>query len=361
MKRLALTLTVASLGVLLLARCGEETKAGPDAGTPAGADAAALPGPDAAALPGPDAAALPGPDAAALPGPDAATAGPDAGSTGPCDPFAQTGCGANLKCGVDQAGNLLCDAVGTKTDQQTCTADTECAAGLACVGITGETGNKCRRFCQFDGALVCPAQQACVVQVKQGADPILCAAVPACDPWAQTGCAANQKCTLVDFQNLVYTCGPAGTNGDQVACTSDAQCVAGTVCADFGAGFKCHSLCNATKTCPGTASCIGKTSTLTSKDPVLCIPTTSCDLLTQNCSSAAQACYPTQTSTTCAPAGSKTEGQACTAMNQCGKGLVCAGTGTCYKLCDPNGGAPTCTTGTCVKNGANDWGLCQTS
>jgi hypothetical protein len=60
-----------------------------------------------------------------------------------------------------------------------------------------------------------------------------------------------------------------------------------------------------------------------------------CDLLTQNCPSAAQACYPAGGGRACcAPAGSGGELTPCIEPTQCGRGLLCV-SGAIESLCQP--------------------------
>jgi hypothetical protein len=49
-----------------------------------------------------------------------------------------------------------------------------------------------------------------------------------------------------------------------------------------------------------------------------------------------QACYPGETMSQCAPAGSVGDGGACTNLNDCDTGLVCLSTGTCASACCGN-------------------------
>ncbi|MGC4116075.1 MAG: hypothetical protein QM765_16120 [Myxococcales bacterium] len=300
----------------------------------------------------------PGSDASTpQPGSDASTTDPgDGGTVGPCDPFNQTNCSGTNKCSLDQTGAYVCVAAGTKTDQQDCTQESDCAAGLACVGIQGETGNRCRAFC--NSSKKCPTGQACIVGAQGGTSAILCAVVPACDPFAQTGCQSGQKCTLAD-DTPTWTCGAAGTKTDQQTCASDGDCVAGTVCLNFGNGFKCTSLCSATKTCPTGQDCLGGSPSSTS--PFACMPTPPCNPLTQDCANSDEGCFPkSQTEWACFHSMGKATGAACTYANDCIEGDVCNGNpGTCLQLCDPAGGSPTCTGGRELRSVDRDHGRLQ--
>lgn len=63
----------------------------------------------------------------------------------------------------------------------------------------------------------------------------------------------------------------------------------------------------------------------------------------------------------CWPGGSVTLGGACTDHLQCGAGLLCVDQGgaTCRKACDPAGGSPACTTGTCLQLTDRPYGFCD--
>jgi hypothetical protein len=362
---------IAAVGMaLFVVRCGSPVDNGADVGTQTHGDGQVVTGSDGSTQTGDgstasnadgstqtglDAGSSTGLDASSQAGLDASSAtGLDA-STGVCDPFAKTGCTSPQKCTLNTGTFAYeCAAAGAKTDQQDCTADTECANGLFCAKVGTETSAKCRSFC--DQTHTCVAGQACVVAVQTGHAPILCAVVPACDPFATpTGCTSPQKCTLIDATGPVYSCGPAGTGGDLTACTDDSKCAAGLVCVKFSPSdpMLCHALCSAAKPCPTTPdeSCIGADHA--GQTPFLCVPTPQCNPLTQDCTGAGQGCYPASQSPpkwACVGNAGKNEGASCTSVNECKPGFVCAGSagsGTCRKICDPAGGAPTCTTGSC--------------
>lgn len=175
---------------------------------------------------------------------------------------------------------------------------------------------------------------------------------PPCDPFAQTGCAADQKCTLVDFNGPGFGCAAAGTLGDKEACTKDSECEAGFVCVDFGAGLSCHGLCSDAlgKACPASDEMCWGVTKVGQKPPFICLPLTHCDPLAQDCADPKQGCYPlsggADAQWACFAAGAKTDGQSCVNSNDCIEGFVCHAR-TCAQLCDAKGGAPACATGTC--------------
>jgi len=114
----------------------------------------------------------------------------DSGTPGPCDPNAQTGCGAGQKCSLNMAtGMPACAAVGTKAAFATCANDGECRGGTICINndktsSTFQTGQFCLPFCD-------PATQA------------------------HLSCSAGGSCELVDtVDSTVGFCVlPAATDG----------------------------------------------------------------------------------------------------------------------------------------------------
>lgn len=96
----------------------------------------------------------------------------------------------------------------------------------------------------------------------------------------------------------------------------------------------------------------------------------SCDVLGQNCTDDAKACYPastapTGTEGTCSPAGQKGAGEACSESPECQRGYFCYLSETaegemCYKMCDAVDGDPGCPGGyTCLDSGKGTIGYCE--
>ncbi len=88
-----------------------------------------------------------------------------------------------------------------------------------------------------------------------------------------------------------------------------------------------------------------------------------CNLLEQNCTEAGDGCYYSGLAgfPICQPAGDVTAG-ACGAANDCAKGYDCFANGTCFKICDINGGEPKCDSefANCAKHSPpQSAGVCQ--
>jgi hypothetical protein len=165
----------------------------------------------------------------------------------------------------------------------------------------------------------------------------------ACDPVAQAGCAAGERCARESFADGTSrtTCGPAGTLPEGTACTVPAvgfdDCVAGTTCINS----TCRATCEiGTPTC----TCFGG-----AFDDVpeagACFP--SCDPLAQDCAGT-QACYFTPSGAVCAGAGTGVQGDACMFLNSCVEGSICSpgagpgGGAGCAFICSLSGSGPTC-------------------
>jgi hypothetical protein len=95
-------------------------------------------------------------------------------------------------------------------------------------------------------ALLCLAFLACgqpSSQVDSGTD-----AGGPCNPASQSGCGANEKCTL-RLDNGQPGCAAKGAATAYAPCSADSECVAGTTCITlpaslgFETGQVCHPVC----------------------------------------------------------------------------------------------------------------------
>jgi hypothetical protein len=184
-----------------------------------------------------------------------------------------------------------------------------------------------------------------------------------CDPLDETTCP-GARCGLV---GAGFACEPAGTDGDQAPCTFDAMgddsCEAGyacilnpATCYRFCDPAKMSADCGAMETCNLTINVTGGVSFHVCQP----LPPT-CDPLKQDCATMGTACYPTVAGDQCDMAGTKPPGSACVFANDCVAGSVCETVNSveaCYQICDPAGGAPTCTTGMCMMFSNITYGLC---
>jgi len=184
-----------------------------------------------------------------------------------------------------------------------------------------------------------------------------------CDPVAQTGCLAGQKCTSVDlgmgsFATGCYTAGATPVGG---ACSSAMggsadTCAAGSFCIDG----TCSEICD-TSMPPSGCNCLQYVGIFADRTNVgVC--GLICDPLAQDCPDQADECVVQfYNPPLCAQAGTAVQGDACMYLNSCQIGYSCTlsddpvnPTGlTCAFICDPSGGGPSCDQGpgagyTCV-------------
>jgi hypothetical protein len=174
----------------------------------------------------------------------------------------------------------------------------------------------------------------------------------ACDYFLSCGCdTPDEKCSvLVGGAN---GCVAVGTKTDGMACASDNECVAGTICAKYGDSMVCMRFCDDAHACPSTPNAQACYIGVTNSDAELCGQI--CDLRTQDCALPDQGCYPSSKAGQmekgiCVKAGTSVEGGPCGPANDCSEGLTCVTVNqvsTCHKLCDRGGGAPTCAMGMC--------------
>jgi hypothetical protein len=89
----------------------------------------------------------------------------------PCNVAAQTGCPTGWSCNVLQEPmgmmRAYTDCVstpGTGTTNATCTTDTDCAAGFACVDTQDpmHAGTRCHHWCRYPAGTECTGGQVCV-------------------------------------------------------------------------------------------------------------------------------------------------------------------------------------------------------
>lgn len=184
-----------------------------------------------------------------------------------------------------------------------------------------------------------------------------CTAEGACDPFTTTGCAAGSLCQpQVDGGTTCIT-GASTLLAPGATCTFGDECGPGTLCLNFGDGFKCQLMCpnGSIGFCPGESRCFG-----TIGDPCvrICRPrAAACDIFLQDCADAADTCTLATDPETgarytgCRPAGTAGHLAPCGgASGACGHGLICinetvdGGTAArCRFVCGSDGGVPACT------------------
>ncbi|MGA9524558.1 MAG: hypothetical protein WBV82_24085 [Myxococcaceae bacterium] len=235
-------------------------------------------------------------------------------------------------------------------------------AGTQADAGTGDAGIDAGADAGVDGGLTsctlgtpCPAGQSCLLveDENQNLDPFC---VPgACDLVAQD-CPVGQACTYADVMGTTQrqrACSAPGTAQEGEACETTG-CVAGLVCVGGPGQTQCLRFCSTNADCGMGMECFQAVEfSGTSERPLVCTETPpTCDPLLQDCPSATDACYLTQTGAACTPAGSIAVGQPCT-TGPCVKGATCLGLGDggseCAVLCGYPNTLPTCTTGQCAQ------------
>jgi hypothetical protein len=190
--------------------------------------------------------------------------------------------------------------------------------------------------------------------------------ISSCDPVAQTGCTAGEKCTAVvseqDGSLRRTTCVANGNRLEGQQCTSDPDngfdnCVAGLFCVQG----TCQPVCEVGADVPG-CFCSQFAGVFDDREGVgVCQPT--CNVLAQDCPSG-ENCYlkPTAAQSFCAAPAAEVgrQGDPCNFVNSCDTGHACVlpdQTAThlqCAFMCDATGGPPSCADGpgsefTCVQ------------
>jgi hypothetical protein len=169
---------------------------------------------------------------------------PPAGAACQIDP--QCGCPAGEKCSFTTNPGATCVTAGGSVAGELCTADTQCATGLAC------SGGVCRPYCAMSGAL-CPAAATgpalgeCINDPTVGAQDNLC--LLPCTP-SPNNCGTGQTCGLPTINGATYTnCVSAGSVPAGESCSDQTDCVAGTTCQSVDGEAICVQPCRTTMDC----------------------------------------------------------------------------------------------------------------
>lgn len=161
-----------------------------------------------------------------------------------CEPVLQTGCSAGESCGLDADGVPRCAAVGSGIEGDTCTAATDCGAGLGCIRLRGVA--RCLRFCapseETNDCLTNPGthpysdKAQCLGAAVDRADIGIC--VLPCTP-AQPFCPEGQGCGVISEAGIAL-CRPAGSASDEEDCDGLKACEVGLGCVPYGERFVCR-------------------------------------------------------------------------------------------------------------------------
>jgi hypothetical protein len=185
----------------------------------------------------------------------------DTGGTGACapadpSPFTQAECSvlcqdctdeaAGCVFGLDGQQNLVaaCQPAGTGTQNEPCSAVTDCAEGFACVGPSAEE-QVCSKICRPDSTdePQCPTDGTCLP--LQDVDGVGACLVPqdACAVFPNDDCSdAAQSCTWTPSGNQCVTFDSAAAAGD--TCADASECNESQVCTNIGQGQQCYNLCD---------------------------------------------------------------------------------------------------------------------
>ncbi len=172
-----------------------------------------------------------------------------------------------------------------------------------------------------------------------------------CDYFTQCGCADIGKCSA---SNMGRVCREAGALPAGEICTADTECVAGSLCTNFGGERRCLRYCDDAHGCPGEpdmAACfIGVLDNMSNTIATVCGQV--CSLLAQDCLGPTLGCYPSVLLAPiaergiCVSSGMSAAGAACMRSNECAEGLACVdvagGATTCARLCDRMAVDPGC-------------------
>ncbi|TAK05323.1 hypothetical protein EPO33_05155 [Patescibacteria group bacterium] len=282
-------------------------------------------------------------------------------------------CGTSCaSCATPDHGVAVCDA---GTCGIVCDAGFIAEGGL-CVRDCGAGRHLCGDACYADddptacgdSCAVCPtpdhgraacAAGACDIvcdpafvrmgSMCVGAGPVSmpCMATGACDPFESTSCGPGRACRPEPGGTA---CGPVSAMPvrEGGACSTVANCEAGTQCLDFsdGVGYRCHRLCpqGSIGFCAVGDACSGSIGDACVR---ACRPLAErCDIYAQDCPDPADTCTlatnleTDEHYTGCHPAGSRLHGETCGGSSgSCDHSMICvrdagATTSTCRWVCD---------------------------
>jgi hypothetical protein len=184
-------------------------------------------------------------------------------------------------------------------------------------------------------------------------------ATGACDPFTNSGCDGDKKCTALQIEkSLELACGSKGNGsvGDTCERVLENGAQTGDNCGDGLACFAiagetdptCRRICPTSGTanaCPSGSACSLRVTGLT--DTGFCQTTASCEPLDQSGCASDEGCYLVATGAQCAPKGGKSPGDTCSQANDCAPGSTCllvGSSGLCASFCSTaDGGTPECT------------------
>jgi len=266
-----------------------------------------------------------------------------------CNPYPacnSDGCGSGEICTVvlkdEGITRVECHAVGTVPLGGACDHQDGpfCEQG-ACVD------GSCRGFCV--GPEDCGGSATCTSMAGVPGNVTVCGpTMEDCDPLDPIGsCILGTACY---WQNQGTDCMEVKQAGQQSnACSCANCCSPGFACVVHEEQQLCGSVCSVEgDVAPCSQVCAGLGIKTLSDGLGACVPKSggtdpppdaiSCNALLQDCASASNGCYPTQSGDQCLAKGNKPVGEACTNVNDCVAGSTCFAS-KCYTLCDPEDGS----------------------
>jgi hypothetical protein len=224
---------------------------GTDPGFDPGYDPGYDPGTDTIIDPGTDPVVDPGTDPVVDPITDPGT---DPGCTEtPCGLVPQCGCAVGQKCSL-VGTTRQCVTSGFGTRGASCTADSDCAAGLICLLMfTQESASEgaCYPFCNSETE--CPGDAAVCWEAFTGSTDKVCTL--GCNLITSSGCPSGSKCMHLSIptgQDITDCSADAGSGTLGSYCTLESQCGPGYFCGAASSVFECIGYC----TLLPTDSCI---------------------------------------------------------------------------------------------------------
>ena len=159
----------------------------------------------------------------------------------PCRLWPQCGCDPGQKCTVDPSSTSttlikMCNAAGSSTMNDTCTADEECNVGTGCFGLYSDTGTvtmgMCFHYCAAHSD--CTGSGAyCLPMTTTVSFPGMC--THACNLTGGSGCPSGTKCGLYGLEgstdSFTDCTSDVGYGSAGSSCYAEGDCRAGTFCA----------------------------------------------------------------------------------------------------------------------------------
>jgi hypothetical protein len=165
-----------------------------------------------------------------------------------CGVDPQCGCAKGQKCDFGGGNPAACVAAGAGIVGTRCTANTECAAGLTCLG------GVCHSYCASLGTS-CPGG-VCLQGESSATQDLVCTI--ACTLAPDSCAGANACLPIVVANTIVSDCEAPGTVPRGGSCTANSDCAAGLGCDGTAASSACLQWCQispAPSACAGGGTC----------------------------------------------------------------------------------------------------------